>query len=110
MPYKEMAGNCEALSEEKQQKITNFIASQPTNESSVRTPTHDDDNLGKEPSQRHVQFTVNKVLFIIYSASDQINTSIFTCFHRLISAHVCVNISTFSHGYIFLVKSDHEIR
>ncbi|KAE8652758.1 protein SEMI-ROLLED LEAF 2 isoform X2 [Cucumis sativus] len=60
MPYKEMAGNCEALSEEKQQKITNFIASQPTNESSVRTPTHDDDNLGKEPSQRHVQFTVNK--------------------------------------------------
>lgn len=75
MPYKEMAGNCEALSEEKQQKISNFITSQPTNEASVRTSTHNDDNLGKEePSQRHVHFTVNKVLSIINSASDQINT------------------------------------
>lgn len=63
MPYKEMAGNCEALSEENQQKISNFITSQPTKEGSVGNLTHDDDSPGQEePPQRRVQFTVNKVL------------------------------------------------
>ncbi|XP_022152867.1 uncharacterized protein LOC111020492 isoform X2 [Momordica charantia] len=58
MPYKEMAGNCEALSEEKQQKISNFMTPK---EASVGTFTHDDDNQEKEePPQRHVHFGVNK--------------------------------------------------
>lgn len=65
MPYKEMAGNCEALSEEKQQKISNFVTPQPNKEGSVGTFTQDDDNQEKEePPQRRVQFSVNKVRFL----------------------------------------------
>lgn len=68
MPYKEMAGNCEALSEENQQKISNFITSQPTKQRSVKTSTHDHDNLGKEePPKRQVHFNVNKVHFLSYA-------------------------------------------
>lgn len=65
MPYKEMASNCEALSEEKQQKISNFMTPK---EASVGTFTHDDDNQEKEePPQRHVHFGVNKVRFLSYT-------------------------------------------
>ncbi|XP_022970281.1 uncharacterized protein LOC111469294 isoform X2 [Cucurbita maxima] len=61
MPYKEMAGNCESLSEDKQQKISNFITSKQNNEGSFKNSNRDDDSVGKEePSQRHVHFAVNK--------------------------------------------------
>ncbi|XP_022147837.1 uncharacterized protein LOC111016661 isoform X2 [Momordica charantia] len=61
MPYKEMAGNCEALSEEKQHKISNFMSSQSSERRrSGRTSNNDNNNqLKEEPSRRRVQFNVN---------------------------------------------------
>lgn len=68
MPYKEMAGNCESLSEDKQQKISNFITSKQNNEGSFKNSNRDDDSVGKEePSQRHVHFAVNKVRCLPYT-------------------------------------------
>lgn len=60
MPYKEMAGNCEALLEEKHQKVSNFTSSQPS-EGQRRTSTHSGNSQKEESSRRRVHFNVNTV-------------------------------------------------
>ncbi|XP_022998840.1 uncharacterized protein LOC111493382 [Cucurbita maxima] len=60
MPYKEMAGNCEALSEENQHKISNFITSPPNKEGSVGNFNHNDENPRKEETSQRVHFAVHK--------------------------------------------------
>lgn len=69
MPYKEMAGNCEALLEGNQQKVSNFTSSQPSEgQRSVKTSTHGGDNKEKdEPSRRRVRFNVNSVCSLSYT-------------------------------------------
>lgn len=67
MPYKEMAGNCEALSEENQHKISNFISSPPTKEGSVGNFNHNDENPRKEEPSQRVHFAVHKVRCLSYS-------------------------------------------
>ncbi|CAK9310283.1 unnamed protein product [Citrullus colocynthis] len=58
MPYKEMAGNCEALLEGKPQKVSNLTSSQPSGgQRSARTYTHGGNNQEKEePTRRRVHF------------------------------------------------------
>lgn len=52
MPYKEMAGQCEALRMEKQEKISTFFTAQQRQESSIRTFC--DYNQGKEVSSSSI--------------------------------------------------------
>ncbi|XP_008461315.1 protein SEMI-ROLLED LEAF 2-like isoform X2 [Cucumis melo] len=61
LPYKEMAGNCEALLEGKPEKVSSFTSSQPSEgQRSGRTSTHGGNNQEKEePSRRRVRFSVN---------------------------------------------------
>lgn len=63
LPYKEMAGNCEALLEGKPEKVSSFTSSQPSEgQRSGRTSTHGGNNQEKEePSRRRVRFSVNMV-------------------------------------------------
>ncbi|XP_023004440.1 uncharacterized protein LOC111497749 isoform X4 [Cucurbita maxima] len=61
VPYKDMASNCEALLEGKQQNLSNFTNSQPSEgQRPVKTSTHGGNNQRKEESsRRRVHFCVN---------------------------------------------------
>ncbi|XP_031745206.1 protein SEMI-ROLLED LEAF 2-like isoform X2 [Cucumis sativus] len=61
LPYKEMAGNCEALLEGKPEKVSSFTSSQPSEgQRSDKTSMHGGNNQEKEePSRRRVRFSVN---------------------------------------------------
>ncbi|XP_022960135.1 uncharacterized protein LOC111460970 isoform X2 [Cucurbita moschata] len=61
VPYKDMASNCEALLEGKQQNLSNFTNSQPSEgQRPVKTSTHGGKNQRKEESsRRRVHFCVN---------------------------------------------------